>query len=99
MKTMKPVNQKSVYHSFADLYEKVMNDEIKIDKAEIAVSALAGMNRTYALEIKRAEIEHMLKGNAQKTELRIIEIKNFDNIPVEEPKAVEENNHQESKTE
>lgn len=86
MKTQKPVNQKSIYHSFGDLYEKLMNDEIKIDKAEIAVQALAGMNRTYALELKRAEIEHELQGNATKTEIRVIEVKNFDNIPIEEGK-------------
>jgi hypothetical protein len=86
MKTQKPVNQKSIYHSFGDLYEKLMNDEIKLDKAEIAVQALAGMNRTYALELKRAEIEHELQGNSTKTEIRIIEVKNFDNIPIEEGK-------------
>ena len=70
MKTLKPVNQKSVYHSFADLYEKIMNDEVPIDKAEQAVNCLAGMNRTFALEIKRAETE--------KEKLRIIELKNFE---------------------
>jgi len=91
MKTQRPVNQKSIYHSFGDLYEKLMNDEIKLDKAEIAVQALAGMNRTYALELKRAEIEHELQGNSQRTEIRVIEVKNFDQIPLEE------NNKQEDK--
>ena len=84
MKTQRPVNQKSIYHSFGDLYERLMNDEIPLDKAEVAVQALAGMNRTYALEIKRAEVENILKGNSEKTEIRIIEIKNFDQIPLEE---------------
>jgi len=84
MKTQRPVNQKSIYHSFGDLYEKLMNDEIKLDKAEIAVQALAGMNRTYALELKRAEIEQLLSGNSVKTKIRTIEVKNFDNIPIEE---------------
>lgn len=84
MKTLRPVNQKSIYHSFGDLYEKIMNDEISDAKAEIAVSALAGMNRTYALELKRAEVEHELKGHSQPTEIRIVELKNFDNIPIEE---------------
>ena len=91
MKTQRPVNQKSIYHSFGDLYEKLMNDEIKLDKAEIAVQALAGMNRTYALELKRAEIEHEIQGNSQRTEIRVIEIKNFDQVPLEE------NNKQEDK--
>jgi YesN/AraC family two-component response regulator len=86
MRVLKPVNQKSIYHSFSDLYEKIMNDEITDAKAEIAVSALAGMNRTYALEIKRAEVENLLKGNSEKTEIRTIEVKNFDQIPIEEGK-------------
>lgn len=85
-RVLKPVNQKSIYHSFGDLYEKIMNDEITDAKAEIAVQALAGMNRTYALEIKRAEVENLLKGNSEKTEIRTIEVKNFDNIPIEEGK-------------
>ena len=63
-----------------------MNDEVSIEKAEVAVQALAGMNRTYALEIKRAELEHLLKGNSTKIEIRTIEIKNFDQIPIEENK-------------
>ena len=57
-KTLKPVNQKTVYSSFADLYEKLMNEEIPIDKAEAGVQALAGMNRTFALEIKYAELKN-----------------------------------------
>jgi len=87
MRTQKPVNQKSVYHSYADVYDKLMNGEISEGTAEQASHALDGMNRTYALEIKRAEVEHILKGNA-KTEIRIVEIKNFDNLPIEE------NNHE-----
>jgi len=84
MRTLRPVNQKSVYHSFGDLYEKIMNDEITDAKAEVAVQALAGMNRTFALELKRAEVEHGLQGNSKPTEIRIVETKNFDNIPIEE---------------
>lgn len=67
----KPVNQKSVYASFATVFEKLMNDEITVDKAEQASNALNGMNRAYALEIKRAELE--------KTHTpRIIELLNFE---------------------
>jgi hypothetical protein len=76
MKILKPVNQKSLYHSYADLYEKIMNNEIEVDKAEVAGKALDGMNRTQALELKRAEIS----GET----MRIIETKNFDQIPIEE---------------
>jgi hypothetical protein len=87
MKTLQPVNQKSIYHSFGSLYEKIMNDEIEFEKAEVAVQALAGMNRTFALELKRAELEQILKGNMVKTEIRVVETKGFDNIPIEENNA------------
>ena len=83
---MKPVNQKSIYHSYADLYEKIMSDEVTIEKAEQAAHTLDGMNRTYALEIKRAELEHSLAGNAKKVELRIVEAKGFDSITLKENK-------------
>jgi len=69
-KVARPVNQKSIYASFADLYEKLMNDEVPIEKAECAVQALAGMNRTFALEIKLAELKGI-------TEARKIELKPF----------------------
>lgn len=70
-KTLKPTNQKSVYNSFALVYEKLMNDEITVDKAEQASQALNGMNRAYALEIKRAELERVHSP-------RIIETINFE---------------------
>ena len=71
MKTLKPVNQKSVYHSFSELYTKIMDNESKPDRAEVAVQALAGMKRTFALEIKRAEVSN--------EKMRVIESKNFEN--------------------
>lgn len=77
-KVSKPTNQKSVYASFANIYEKLMNDEISVEKAEQAGNALNGMNRAYALEIKRAELE---KAHAP----RIIELVNFE----EEKKQIE----------
>lgn len=67
MAVKKPINQKSVYHSFASVYEKLMNDEITVDTAEQACNALNGMNRAYALEIKRTEVE-------KKSNVRIIEL-------------------------
>lgn len=70
MKILKPVNQKSVYHSFSDLYEKIMYGEIKPEVAEQANNALCGMNRTFALEIKRAEVS--------KEQIRVVESKNFE---------------------
>jgi|JI10StandDraft_1071094.scaffolds.fasta_scaffold06935_17 hypothetical protein len=56
-KTIRPKNQKEVYSSFSDLYEKIMNDEVSIEKAEVAVQALSGMNRTMAIEIKITELK------------------------------------------
>lgn len=83
MKTLRPVNQKSVYHSAAELFEKIMNDEIPVDKAEQANAALSNMNRTYALEIKRTELEKTLKSAAEEVKLRTIELKDFDEIPID----------------
>jgi len=70
MKTPKPVNQKSVYHSWGDLYAKIMDEEIDPTRAEVAIGALQGMNRTFALEVKRAEVTHEA--------MRVVEIKNFE---------------------
>lgn len=68
-KSKKPVNQKTLYYSFADLYEKIMNNEIEVEKAEQANKALAGMNSVYGNEIKRAKIENK--------SMRVVELKNF----------------------
>lgn len=64
-RTKKPVNQKSVYNSFAMMYEKIMNDEITVDKAEQAINALNGMNRTFALELKRADVSGEVARNIE----------------------------------
>jgi short subunit fatty acids transporter len=76
-KVLTPVNQKSVYASFGLIYEQIMNDVIPLEKAEIAVQALSGMNKTYALEIKRAEVERIYAGEGEKVEIRTIESKPF----------------------
>ncbi|MCX5681493.1 MAG: hypothetical protein NT079_04360 [Candidatus Omnitrophica bacterium] len=70
-KIKKPINQKTVYHSFADLYEKIMNDEIPIEKAVAANAALCGMNRAFSNEIKLSELRN-------KKEIRHIESKDFE---------------------
>lgn len=72
-KFQKPSNQKSVYSSFANLYEMIMNDDITVEKAEQANNALSGMNRTVALEIKMAELKKEVK-------IRQIEPKSFEQI-------------------
>lgn len=90
MKTLKPVNQKSIYHSYADLYEKIMNDEVELDKATIAEKALSGMNKTYALELKRAELENQLKLNSERIKVRTLELKDFDEIPTSDENQIKE---------
>jgi hypothetical protein len=77
VKALTPVNQKSVYASFGLIYQQVMNDAIPIEKAEIAVQVLSGMNKTYALEIKRAEVEGVFASAGDKIEIRTIESKPF----------------------
>ena len=65
----------------------IVNDEIAVDRAEQANAALATMNRAYALEVKRAEVEREIKGVNERVEVRIIEVKNFDQIPLDEHKT------------
>ena len=69
-KFIRPTNQKSVYHTYALVLEKLNSDEFTVDKADAMVNALNGMNRVQALEIKRAEVTNTL--------LRIVESKNFE---------------------
>jgi len=75
-------NQEDVYNSFSDLYEKIINDKITMDKAENALKALSGMNQTYLLEIKRTELLLRLKETG--IEFRDIEIKSLEEKNVEE---------------
>ena len=77
VKALTPVNQKSVYASFGLIYEQIMNDTIPLEKAEIAVQALSEMNKTYAREIKRAEVEGVFASAGDKIGIRTIESKPF----------------------
>ena len=83
MKAQKPVNQKSIYHSYSDLYDKLMNEELPIGKAEVAGKLLDGMNRTYALELKRAELENQFRVNSLPVGVRTLELKEFDELPID----------------
>jgi len=42
------------------------------------------MNTSYIAELKRQQLELQMKESGHKIELRIIETKNFDNIPIED---------------
>jgi hypothetical protein len=83
-KTLQPVNQKSVYHSAGDAFTKLMNDEITIEKAIAAEKLLSLMCTAYGLEIKRAVVENTLFGMTNKTRIRVIELKNFDQIEIDQ---------------
>lgn len=65
-KGLSPVNQRGVYLASAKIFEKLMNDEITPVKAEAACRQLENMNRSYALEIKRA---YLLKEQFRTIEL------------------------------
>lgn len=54
----KPMNQKDLYQSAALVYEKLMNGDLEIEKAEAAIKALTVMNTAYLNEIKRAKLEN-----------------------------------------
>jgi hypothetical protein len=84
MKVQRPVNLKSVFHSAGIVFEKLMNDEITVEKAEQANSSLAQMNRAYANALKHAEVELQIKNTAHRVEIPMVEIKGFDNIPIED---------------
>lgn len=90
-KVLRPVNQKSVYHSNGDVYEKVMNDETITDpitRYSLALKALHEMNATYIAELKRWEIDQSVQASNVKAQLRIIETKNFDNISIDDKKQI-----------
>lgn len=53
---IKPSNQKGVYNNFAIVYQMIMEKTIGVGEAEVAINALSGMNRTFALELKRAQL-------------------------------------------
>jgi hypothetical protein len=76
-----PVNQKSIYHSYAMLFDKVINDEMDLKTAEILTKHLDGMNRTFANELKRAETLNNLGIKKTEGEIRMIESKPFDDKP------------------
>lgn len=69
-KTLKPVNQKSLYATWSELYRKIMDGEVEDVRAINALAALSGMNRTMAIEVKRAEVT--------REPIRIVESKNFE---------------------
>lgn len=55
-KVKKPSDQKSLYDAFGTIYERLMNGNIEVQVADKASKALSGMNRTYALELNKSEI-------------------------------------------
>ena len=90
-KVLRPVNQKTVYHSAGDAYAKIMNDEEITDpiaRYSLALKALDTMNKAYIGELKRWEIDQSVQTSNVKAQLRIIETKNFDNISIDDKKQI-----------
>ena len=85
MKAMTPANQKALYQTAANLVAKLENWEEEVDLARIdrIFKGLDIMNNTYSLEIQRTKMEYMIKEGLHPVQMRTVEKKAFDNIPLE----------------
>ena len=68
-KYIQPRNQKGVYHTALKLLADLMNGEVEVSKVEQANNLISNANRSFALEIKYAELTSK--------PVRIIESTNF----------------------
>jgi hypothetical protein len=68
-KYIKPNNQKGLYHTTLLILVDLLNREIEVDRAEVTKDLIGNANRTFALEIKYAELT--------KQPIRVFESKNF----------------------
>lgn len=78
-----PVNQKALYQSCAMLFERFSNGEISIEEASMYVKFMTTQNKIYSNELKRAEIEHQISEKLTPSKIRIVEMKNFEDIQIE----------------
>jgi Ser-tRNA(Ala) deacylase AlaX len=94
MKTLPTVNQKSVYAAAGLTYAEIENSEEitnPVIKATLKLKALQIQTSIYVAELKRRQMDQIDLLNDIKTDQRIIEIKNFDQIPIEEKASKEIN--------
>lgn len=66
---IQPRNQKGIYHTSLKLLADLMNGEVEVSRVEQANNLISNANRSFALEIKYAEITGK--------PIRIIESANF----------------------
>jgi cytoplasmic iron level regulating protein YaaA (DUF328/UPF0246 family) len=89
MKALPTVNQKSVYAAAGLIYADITNNTEITDpilKATLRLKALQTQNAAFIAELKNRQLEQIDKLNNIKTEMRIVEVKNFNSIPLEENK-------------
>jgi hypothetical protein len=68
-KYLRPNNQKALYNTAMIILTDLLNGDLDVTKGEVANNLISNANRTFALEIKLAELT--------KQPVRIIESKNF----------------------
>ena len=68
-KYLRPNNQKALYNTAMIILTDLLNGDLDITKGEVANNLISNANRTFALEIKLAELT--------KQPVRIVESKNF----------------------
>jgi hypothetical protein len=68
-KYLRPNNQKALYNTAMIILTDLLNGDLDVSKGEVANNLISNANRSFALEIKLAELT--------KNPIRIIESKNF----------------------
>jgi hypothetical protein len=68
-KYLRPNNQKALYNTAMIILTDLLNGDLDVTKGEVANNLISNANRSFALEIKLAELT--------KNPIRIIESKNF----------------------
>jgi hypothetical protein len=68
-KYLRPNNQKALYNTAMIILTDLLNGDLDVSKGEVANNLISNANRSFALEIKLAELT--------KQPVRIIESKNF----------------------
>lgn len=78
IKTMKPVNTKSMFSLLCEYMEKLDSDEIDVAKASAMSKLMGQANNLLNYELKRAAL---MTNNSFKEEHRHLEAKKFDSLP------------------
>lgn len=84
MSNLPTVNQKSVYAAAGFQYADADQIEDPVTRISLRLKALDIQYRIYIAEQRNRALDQIDKLNNIKTEMRIIETKNFDQIPLQE---------------